>query len=140
MAEFLYVYDLQAFKPDIDPAKAQQMIDDATALAILAAPCLDDPENPLTSTQIGGVKAILRGAILRWEDAGSGAISQQTAGPFGQMIDTRNQRRSMFWPSEIVDLQRLCSAGSGGAFQVDTLPDADRGYTWTGPDTWVPLT
>ena len=126
MAEFLIVADLQKFNAGIDPVKAQEMIDDATALAVLAAPCIDDPETPLTTAKLNAVRAILRGAILRWEDAGSGAVSQQTAGPFGQMIDTRQPRRNMFWPSEITDLQKLCSAGTGGAFQIDTLP-ADAG-------------
>lgn len=88
----------------IDPVKAQAMIDDALALAARVAPCIlaDDFEHAAAA------KAILRGAILRWNDAGSGALQAQTAGPFGQTLDTRVQRKSMFWPSDIEDLQGLC--------------------------------
>jgi len=108
MAVFLIVADLQVFSPDIDLVKAQGMIDDATALAVLAAPCIAD----VTFADSGAVKAILRGAILRWSEAGTGALSAQTAGPFGQTLDTRPDRKGMFWPSEIVQLQSLCTSGS----------------------------
>lgn len=108
MAIFLTVADLLVFSPGIDQVKAQGMIDDASALAVLAAPCIDT----VTFTNLTAVKAILRGAILRWEDSGSGALSAQTAGPFGQTLDTRQQRKGMFWPSEIVLLQSLCASGS----------------------------
>jgi hypothetical protein len=105
---FLIVDDLQVFSPDIDPVKAQGMIDDATAMAVLAAPCINDAG----FTNTDAVRAILRRAILRWNDAGSGALSAQTAGPFGQTIDTRQPQRGMFWPSEIQQLQSLCVSGS----------------------------
>lgn len=108
MAVFVIVADLQVFSPDIDLVKAQGMIDDATALAVLAAPCIDD----VTFTNTAAVKAILRAAILRWNEAGTGALSAQTAGPFGQTLDTRPDRKGMFWPSEIVQLQSLCASGS----------------------------
>jgi hypothetical protein len=46
----------------------------------------------------------------------------------------------MFWPSEIQELGRLCTAAaSGAAFEIDTAPAATDGY-WAGPDLWVPLT
>ena len=102
----------------IDEAKAQAMIDDAMALAARVAPCI------LTADfQYGAAaKAILRGAILRWNDSGSGALSAQAAGPFSQTLDTRQQRRGMFWPSEIEQLQDLCKGDeTSGAFAVDTL-------------------
>ena len=108
MAVFLRVEDLLSFAPDIDRDKAQQMIDDATALATLAAPCITADGFANSAS----VKAILRGAILRWNDSGSGALQSQTAGPFGQVLDTRQERRGMFWPSEISQLQSLCAGGS----------------------------
>ena len=121
MAPFVIVADLQTFSPGINPAKAQSMIDDATALAVLAAPCIDDA----TFTNTTAVKAILRAAILRWEDAGTGAFSAQTAGPFAQTLDTRPDRKGMFWPSEIVQLQSLCASGSSYTLSLagpDPLP------------------
>ena len=130
--------DLAPFA-DIESTKAQAMIDDAEAMAVLAAPCITSE----TFTNQAAVKAILRGAVLRWNDSGSGALQAQTAGPFGMQVDTRQQRRGMFWPSEITQLQELCRDGdpSGQAFTINTTPEDARstdGY-WSAPDTWVPL-
>lgn len=116
---FLVAADLAAFA-EIDVAKAAAMIDDATATAVLAAPCLSN-ETTLTPAQIAAVKAVLRGAVLRWNDAGSGVLTQQGAGPFQQSIDTRQARRGMFWPSEISQLQAICKGEeTSGAFAIDT--------------------
>jgi hypothetical protein len=103
----------------IDEAKAQAMIADALAMAARVAPCI-------TATDFAypdAARAILRGAILRWNEAGTGAMQSQTAGPFGVQVDTRQQRRGMFWPSEIEQLQDLCKGAddTGGAFTVDTV-------------------
>ena len=122
---FLVPADLTAFAT-IDEAKAELMIEDAEAMAVLAAPCLADAEFRADSALVGVVKAILRGAILRWHDAGSGAVTQQGAGPFQQTVDTRTTRKGMFWPSEITQLRDLCAkfngSDTGGAFTVDTAP------------------
>lgn len=118
---FIEPSDLAAFA-DIDPVKAAAMVDDAEAMAVLAAPCLSTPEFQADPVKVAAVKAILRGALLRWNDAGSGMVTQQGAGPFQQTIDTKQERRGMFWPSEISQLRDLCSAdGSGEAFSVDTV-------------------
>lgn len=106
----------------IDGGKAQNMIDDAIAMATLSAPCLATPDS-LSPIQLLQAKAILRAAILRWNEAGVGAISTQTMGPFSVALDTKQPRRAMFWPSEIADLQKVCKGGSdGGAFSVETAP------------------
>lgn len=118
MATFLTVDDLLLFVPDMNPARAQQMIDDATALAVLAAPCIDD----VGFANSAAVKAILRDAILRRHEAGSGALQQQSAGPFAATYDTRQERRGLFWPSEIRQLQSLCPAGSAFTVSLAT-PD-----------------
>lgn len=125
---FLAPDDLAAFA-DIGLAKAATMIEDAEAMALLAAPCLSEPEFAADSKRVAAVKAILRGALIRWHEAGSGAVTQQSAGPFAQTLDTRQQRRGMFWPSEIAQLRDICSAFSGGggaskAYVVDTMPVA----------------
>lgn len=102
----------------IETAKAQAMIDDAMALAARVAPCI------ILSTfeHDAAAKAVLRGAVLRWNDSGSGAFQHKQVGPFGESYDTRQQRRGMFWPSEIKQLQELCLDGdpSSQAFGVDT--------------------
>ena len=98
------------------------MIDDAMALAARVAPCILTEEFEYAAA----ARAVLRGAILRWNDSGSGAVSQQSAGPFSQTLDTRQTRKSMFWPSEIQELQRLCQDATSGAWSIDTV-----GYgTW----------
>ena len=125
MGTFLDPADLEPFA-EIEDAKAEAMIADAEALAIAVAPCLIDEEVELTPQQLAAVKAVLRSAILRWNDQGTGAYQQQVAGPFSVAHDTRQARRSLFWPSEIEQLQSICTAATGGsgtgAFAIDTYP------------------
>lgn len=105
----------------IDDAKAEAMVADAIAMASMTAPCLADTTT-LSDIQIAASKAILRAAVLRWnESGGSGGLASETAGPFSISLDTRNLRRPLFWPSEITALQKICKGGSdGGAFNIDT--------------------
>lgn len=107
----------------IDATKAQAMIDDALAMAARVAPCILADEFEYDAA----AKAILRAAVLRWHESGSGALTQHavTRGPFGetQTYDTRQTRRGMFWPSEITELQKLCVGDeTSGAFSIDTAP------------------
>jgi len=111
--------DLAPFA-DIPVVKAHAMIDDAMALAARVAPCILDS----AFAHDAAAKAIIRGAVLRWHEAGAGALQSRsdTVGPFGQAqtFDTRQQRRGMYWPSEIEDLQNLCRGDEvGGAFAID---------------------
>lgn len=110
----------------IDQDKALAMIEDALALASRVAPCIRDEDFEYADA----ARAIIRGAVLRWHDAGSGAAVQQTAGPFSQTFDNRQTRRGMFWPTEINDLAALCAdSSSGKAFEVDLMPtDAGANY------------
>lgn len=115
--------DLEPFAT-IDPVKAQAMIDDALALAAVLAPCI------LTEgfAYDAAAKAIIRGAVVRWHEAGAGATQSQTAGPFGMTIDTKQQRRGMFFDNEVDQLRLLCQGAgdTSGAFAVDTV----------SPGTW----
>jgi hypothetical protein len=131
MDDYLVDVDLAPFA-DIDEAKASAMIADATAQAILAAPCLAEPAN-LTDHQRAAVKAVLRGAILRWDEAGAGGVTQhqQTAGPFSEsMTIAAPQRRGLFWPTELEQLEAVCKAvtGStaGGAWSINAAPRSRR--------------
>lgn len=134
MGTFLDASDLSAFAT-IDTAKVEAMIEDAEAMAVLAAPCI----SAANFAHMAAVRAILRGAVLRWNDSGSGALQAQTAGPFGQTLDTRQERRGMFWPSEIVALQSLCVDSQGGVYSTSLAgPDRGNGY-WAQPNLWVPL-
>ncbi len=122
------------------------MVDAANARASRVAPCLTwtgtPAEEPVPSAdKLAEAKLVLIGAVMRWAEAGSGALQQQTAGPFGVTVDTRQRTGFNLWPSEIEDLQDICrepgSGGTGRAFEVDTLP-ADAGvygvdYWWSSP-------
>jgi len=127
MAALIAVSDLTPFIDNPDEVKLQAMIDDALATAIDKAPCIADPE----FTKAAVAKAILRGALLRWAESGSGALQATTkaAGPYSetQTFDNRQTRRTMFYPSEIEDLQALCApvAEKRAAFSVDLTPWGD---------------
>jgi hypothetical protein len=54
---------------------------------------------------------------------GAGAVQQQTAGPFAIGMDTRQSTGYQLGPSELKQLQEICSGGSErAAFAVDTAP------------------
>jgi len=107
---------------DLDEDKAAAMIADALALAARVAPCIEDEEFIYPAA----AKAILRGAILRWADQGSGSGPALVAGVFG--ATPQNQpRRNLFYPSEISQLQALCGGGRGKAFSIDTTPPWEAG-------------
>lgn len=137
MTELITVDDLAPFAT-IDDDKAEAMVSDAVALALISAPCLSGDD--LTDDQAAAAKAVLRSAVLRWNDTGTGAVTSQTAGPYGQTIDTRQPRRTLFWPSEITALQRICQGtDDGSAFSVDTAaspqtvhPTFNGWHGWTG--------
>lgn len=115
--------DLAPFA-QIPPDRAAAMIADATAMAVRAAPCLADDG----FAHPDAARAVLRAAILRWHEAGVGALSSETIGPYSYQTDTRQTRRGMFWPSEITQLQDLCRTGeTPGAYAVDTAPTATGG-------------
>ncbi len=106
--------DLTPFA-DITSAKAQAMIDDAIALAEKVAPCITSQG----FEHAAAAKAIIRGAVLRWNEQSSGAGPALMAGAF-QMQPQNQPRRFLFFPSEINELSALC--GRGRAFTVDTTP------------------
>ena len=125
MGQFIGTTDLAPFAA-IDEVKAAAMIEDAEATALLIAPCIEDftPDSPKRAA----VKAILRAAILRWHDAGTGVVQQVSAGPFQQSIQVQ-ARRSLFWPSEIEQLQGLCKHGDDKkAFAIDTVGRGGGGH------------
>ena len=123
----LTVEDVLVFNPDLDRKQAEVLVKDGLALASRVAPCILQDDFAYADA----AAAIIRGAVLRWAESGSGALAQtsRTAGPFSEQntYDTRQQRRTLFYPSEIRELQDLCrDSATGGAYAIDTLP-VDRG-------------
>jgi hypothetical protein len=113
----LVLDDLAPFA-DIPPAKAQAMIDDVMALAARVAPCILDADFAHDAAAVGDPARV----ILRWHEAGSGALQTASVDDYSFSFDTRQQRRTLFWPSEIEELQALCKTGGlPGAFAVDTV-------------------
>lgn len=124
---FLTLEDLRPFA-NIPPDRAMAMITDAEADAAIVAPCLSLPTFAAQPRLVAALRAVLRQAVLRWHEAGSGAVQQTSIGPFSESVDTRLPRRGMFWPSEIERLQELCAqlngTGSAGGYTVDTAGTA----------------
>lgn len=111
--------DLAPFA-DIEEVKAQEMIADALARAARVAPCIRD--ETLDDDLAAAAKAILRDAVLRRNEAGAGMVTQQSAGPFSQTVDTRPTSRVLLWPSEVDELKAICrdhNGEKGGAYSVD---------------------
>ncbi|CKH13786.1 hypothetical protein PXH78_26940 [Mycolicibacterium smegmatis] len=121
MAVSITYDDLSVFAPSLDEEKAEAMIADALAMAARVAPCI--LEDDLTDAEEAAVKAILRGAILRWNDQGTSQAPQLVAGPF-QYIPRSAPRRSLLLPSEIRELSKICGQTSTrSAFTVDMIPE-----------------
>lgn len=114
--------DIQLFTPGISDELAEQMITDAIAMAAITAPCIQAADFPHTEA----ARAIIRGAILRWYESGSGAAVSESvgAGPYSKSVtyDTRQIRKSMFWPSELTELRKLCGKSTRSAYSIDLAP------------------
>lgn len=119
--------DLAPFA-EIPDNKAQAMIADALAMAKLAAPCITNADFAYPDAAL----AIIRGAILRWNEAGSGVktSTSQTVGPFAHSESYQQPvRRALFWPSEIDQLKKLCAdSSSSKAWGYDTAPDTGAAH------------
>ncbi len=122
------VADLLVFAPDVDPVKAQAMIDDAVAQASVVAPCVLD-EMGLSAAQKSQFRAVLRGALLRRLESGAGAVvtksTTDTAAEYShsesETVDSSRMGRGMFWGSELATLARICRARRRAA-TTDTTP------------------
>ena len=114
--------EVVAFNRELDPAIVEILIRDGLAMARRVAPCVDDDDFAYTDAAV----AIIRGAVLRWAESGSGGVTSEsnTAGPFSfnQSFDNRVTRRSLFFPSELRELEALCATNRGKAFAFDTVP------------------
>lgn len=103
---------------EIAEEKAEAMIEDALGMAQMLAPCIFDDAFEFAPA----AKAVLRGAVLRWNESGQGGVTQLTALGFGQSFDNSQPRRTMFTSTEIAQLQGMCSSTST-AFAIDTAPE-----------------
>lgn len=118
---------VQLFGDDIPDDVATALIAGTWARALKIAPCLadmewtdDDTEPGWANTQL--VKDILRDAILRRDEAGTGVVGSRVSGDYQE---TLKYSGGLFRPSEIADLQQLCSdyKSSGRATTHLTIPE-----------------
>lgn len=142
MAEIIAVTDLPTAMQSAELVGA--MVAGANAKASRVAPCLTwdgtEADKPApTVDQLAEAKLILIGAVKRWAEAGAGAFQQQTAGPFGVTVDTRQRTGFNLWPSEIDDLQAICRSGesSKDAFVIDTSPESTDWSTYDSIESWT---
>lgn len=109
-----------------------ELVAGANAKAARVAPCLVSTDPAPTSLMLDEARLTLIGAVKRWTELEAGAVQQQAAGPFSMSIDTRQRTGYNLWPSEIKDLQAICSAGQSKreAWSVDTAPVGASHLPW----------
>lgn len=125
--------ELRAYGLDIADETAELFIRDAIAMAVTIAPGLKTADQGTQDAAAG----VIRGAIVRWAEAGGGGISShmKVAGPFSTQ-ETYRQRSSMFFPSEEALLKRLADSASRKVWAVDMLPDGAAQLWRDWPSTW----
>jgi hypothetical protein len=122
------VENLRARAPNIDEETAADLIKDAMGLAAFHAPCILDENFEHTDA----AAALIKAAILRWYDQGSGGLSSLQADVFTASYDNRVPRYAGgFMRSEIEKLRQMCGRG-GGAYTIDIAPNA--GADWDEVD------
>jgi hypothetical protein len=128
MAEIITIADLPSNLQAVELIDV--MVDGANAKASRIAPCLASTDPAPNADQLAEAILILIGTVKRWAEAGSGALQQQTAGPFSQTLDTRQRPGFNMWPSEIEQLQAICATEKAGAFSIDTAPESMIHLAW----------
>lgn len=118
MVELITGDDLRPFIGDVGDERLISLIEDATAFAVQAAPCLRDTTDAGT---LQLARAVLRAAIVRWHASDFGTVtSSQVSIADGSVTDRygeRTTRAGLLWPSEVAALQAACAgpAVSSGA-------------------------
>lgn len=125
--DIISVTDLPTSLQSVD--MVLDMVAGANAKAARVAPCLVATDPAPSGDTIAEARLILLGAVKRWAEAGAGALQSESAGVFSRTFDTRQRGGFNLWPSEINDLQAICSTGSVGreAFSIDTAPSSANG-------------
>ncbi|MGQ3385290.1 hypothetical protein [Glutamicibacter sp. TV12E] len=115
--------DLIPLDSTLTTAKAEILIADTVARAYGLVPELAED---LTALQASASKAILRKAILRWHQTGSGALVQRSestgAYSVSETVDTKSSDRAIFTQAELKELRGLfvtAKAFKGKAFSVE---------------------
>ena len=126
MADIIAVNDLPSAIQSVDTVEL--MVAGANARAARVAPCLagESGDEP-TEDQLAEAKLVLVGAVVRWAQAGAGALQSQSAGPFSQTVDTRQRTGYNLWPSEIEQLQAICASEDASTSAFSITPTTANG-------------
>lgn len=110
--------------PHLPSETVNDLIEDAWARAVEAAPCIAQAEFPVDKAPL--VKALLRAVILRWADQNllpdQGKGVHKVAGPYQMSVETPQRRGFRLDLGETVDFRKLCLK-PGRPFTIDTLTD-----------------
>lgn len=108
--------------PNVTEAKGRILLEDVMARAKNLVPELEDK---LTESQNSVAKAVIRKAVARWADSGSGGVitKSQTTGPY-QASETYEGRgdRPLLYDSEIAELKAIFSP-------EDALPKKRKAFS-----------
>lgn len=100
---------IMVFDDEMEEGAAQEMIITVWARVLKVAPCLrvsQDEPSPLDDpVNLQIVKDVVRGAVLRWADRGSGALKFQSSGDFSQTLADVG---ALLRPNEIRELEEMC--------------------------------
>lgn len=110
------------FRPDANEAQVQALIEDALGVASTIPGFRRDETNP---TRVARALPILRWAVIRRLDAGSGAATSvtETAGPYTTTQTFGSSSLRLLTEGDLAELRRIWSVPSG-AFMVNTAPRA----------------
>lgn len=116
--------DIQKFDDSLPDDVVQDMINTVAARVVKMCPALrlplDDPANPLADDVSSEVlKDVMRAAVLRWAERGSGAVREQGSGDFSQSLVV--DRAGLFRPNEIRDIADVCGNARAHAQTASTI-------------------
>lgn len=104
--------------------EAEQVIEDAEALALLYAPCIANPQ----FNNIAAAKAIIRKAVIYDYEASSARRQTEQTGPYSITNFAPTRSGTFYSPSQIEALKALCKQPPlAGAYSVQ-LEYPDAGY------------
>ncbi|SLJ09368.1 Uncharacterised protein [Mycobacteroides abscessus subsp. abscessus] len=108
--------------PHLSSETVTDLIEDAWARAIEAAPCIAEPDFEKQDI----AKTLIRSVILRWADqnmpAGAGNATHLVAGPYQMSIETPQRTGFRLSLGETVDFRKLCQK-PGTPFTLHTEAD-----------------
>ncbi|WP_280507810.1 hypothetical protein [Nocardia flavorosea] len=127
--------DLLPFQPNITETMSGAMISSVWSRARKAVPQLTDPELSLGADDTELLRTVLRSAVLRWFDGGSGAVYQRGAGDFSETLRASGMGGT-FTREELSELRSLAGLEPGGASTILTypLPEALTSHPFVAPE------